>query len=37
MLVKFIKKLYTNYKKRKEVKKKLKELRDNDPFIYKMF
>lgn len=31
----YFKKLYKEYKLRKEFKKKIKELRKRDPFIYK--
>jgi hypothetical protein len=34
-LFKKLKQLYKNYKLKKEFKKKIKELRKRDPFIYK--
>ena len=34
-LLKKLKQLYKNYKLKKEFKKKIKELRKRDPFIYK--
>mgnify|MGYP001312746600 CR=1 FL=1 len=34
-LVSFFKNAYENYKKNKELKKKLEEMKENDPFIYK--
>jgi hypothetical protein len=34
-LVKKLMQLYKNYKLKKEFKKKIKELRKRDPFIYK--
>ncbi len=34
-LIDKIKQLYKNYKLKKEFKKKIKELRKRDPFIYK--
>ena len=32
-----IKNLYKNWKKKKEIKKKIEELKKRDPFIYKNF
>jgi hypothetical protein len=34
-LINKLKQLYKNYKLKKEFKKKIKELRKRDPFIYK--
>jgi hypothetical protein len=34
-IITYFKKLYKEYKLRKEFKKKIKELRKRDPFIYK--
>jgi hypothetical protein len=34
-LIDKVKQLYKNYKLKKEFKKKIKELRKRDPFIYK--
>ena len=34
-IIAYFKKLYKEYKLRKEFKKKIKELRKRDPFIYK--
>ena len=36
-LIKFIKSLISKYKKEKEYKKKLAELKKRDPFTYKNF
>jgi len=36
-LIKFIKNLYFKYRQNKRYKKKLKELKKRDPFIYKNF
>jgi hypothetical protein len=35
MVIKYFKKLYKKYKTKQMVKKKIKELRKRDPFIYK--
>ena len=34
-IFKFIKKLISDYKRRKELKRRIEELRKRDPFIYK--
>lgn len=36
-VVNYLKNLYKSYKKRKLYKKKIKELKKRDPFIYKNF
>lgn len=33
-MIKFFKKIYENYKLKQEAKKRLKRLRELDPFIY---
>ena len=34
-MIKFFKRLYFKYKQNKEFKKRMKELKKRDPFIYK--